>query len=64
LTKKAKLRVEEKKIKKETAAENTVLTPTPLQTPPHKPKRSGVCVSTTVLCHQKKASVLRLKERK
>jgi hypothetical protein len=43
----AQLGVEEKK-KKENTASNTVLTPTPLQNPPHKPKRSGVCVSTTV----------------
>jgi hypothetical protein len=47
--------VEEKNKKKETTSENTVLTPTPLQNPPHNPKRSGVCVSTTVRCNEKKA---------
>jgi hypothetical protein len=45
--KNAQLHVEEKK-EKETTSHNTVLTSTPLQNPPHKPKRSGVCVSTTV----------------
>jgi hypothetical protein len=49
-TKKTELDVERKNKKKETAG-NTVLTPTPLQTPPHNPQRSGVCVSTTVRRH-------------
>jgi actin-related protein len=41
-----------KKIKKKKGMTlNTVLTPTPLQTPPHNPHRSGVCVSTTVSCN-------------
>jgi hypothetical protein len=56
LTEKKKLDVDKKKHnyvlkkkkKKETTSQNTVLTPTPLQNPPHNPKRSGVCVSTTV----------------
>jgi hypothetical protein len=50
--KKAKLDVEEKKKKKnEKKSWNTALTPTPLQNPAHNPKRSGVCVSATVLRH-------------
>jgi hypothetical protein len=52
--KKEKLDVEEKKNKKNKKKSwNTALTPTPLQNPPHKPKRSGVCVSATVLRHKK-----------
>jgi hypothetical protein len=44
-----------KKIKKKKGMTlNTVLTPIPLQTPPHKSHRSGVCVSTTVPRNQKK----------
>jgi hypothetical protein len=46
--KNAQLRVEEIK-KKKRRSQNTILTPTPLQNPPHKPKRSGVCVSISVL---------------
>jgi hypothetical protein len=56
LTKKnTQLRVEEKN-KKKKPSWNTVLTPTPLQNPPHNPKRSGVCVSTNVRRNERKES--------
>jgi hypothetical protein len=62
LTKNSQLRVEEKKLKKETTSQNTVLTPTCRQKPTLKAQRRRVCVSTSVRCNEKK-TVLWFNER-
>jgi hypothetical protein len=64
LTKKAELDVDRKKEKNKDSHRTPYLRQPTAKSPRTKAQRRRVCVSTTVLRNQKKASVLRLNKRK